>query len=45
MKNKRINYKKLTSNEALRIINESLGMSKKKFERLWSIAYDRRKRK
>lgn len=44
-KKKRINYEKLTSSEALKIINESLGMSKKKFNRLWNIAYDKRKRK
>jgi hypothetical protein len=45
MRKKRINYKKLTQNEALKLINESLGMSKHNWEKLWRIAHDRRKRK
>jgi hypothetical protein len=36
---KRMNYKKLSKLDAQKIIDNSLGMSKKKFERLWKIAH------
>jgi len=35
---KRMNYKKLTQNEARKMISESCGMSKKKWDRLQKIA-------
>ena len=45
MKRKRINYKKLSRTEAQKLIDKSLGMSKAKFNRLWSIAHDYRRKR
>lgn len=41
-KKKRINYKKLTPAQAQKMIDESKGMSKAKWEKLWAIAHGRR---
>lgn len=43
-KSKRLNYKKMKWYEAQKLLDESRGMTKAKFERLWKISRDRRKR-
>jgi len=42
---KRINYKKLSRSEAQKSINKSRGMTKAKWEKLWAIAHDMRRKK
>jgi hypothetical protein len=38
-KSKRINWSKLSKDDAKRMIGESHGMTKAKWERLWRVAY------
>lgn len=42
---KRMNYKKINRSEAQKLIDKSLGMSKAKFNRLWDIAHDSKRKR
>lgn len=43
-KKKRLNYKTMTCYQAKKLLDESIGMSKAKFDRLWKISMDKRRR-
>lgn len=43
-KRKRLNYKKMKWYDAQKLLDESKGMTKAKFEKLWKISRDRRKK-